>query len=250
MTPENAAAVEPEPSRMGEFSRIVGVFFEPTKTFRDIAERPTWIVPMILVILAVIGVTATMSQRIGWDRILRHQLESSSRGQQMSAEQREQNLAIQEKVAPMFGYVGALIGVPIYDLVAAAVLLGIAGGLMGGGMRFKQVFAVVCYSGLVGIVSAILTVVVIFLKNPDDFNMQNPLAFNVGAFMDPNTASKFMYSLAGSLDLFVFWTILLMATGLKAAAGKKLTFTGALVAVLLPWAVVVLGKAALAGVTG
>jgi hypothetical protein len=165
----------------------------------------------------------------------------------MSAEQREQNLAIQEKVAPMFGYVGALIGVPIYDLVAAAVLLGIAGGLMGGGMRFKQVFAVVCYSGLVGIVSAILTVVVIFLKNPDDFNVQNPLAFNVGAFMDPNTASKFVYSLAGSLDLFVFWTILLMATGLKAAAGKKLTFTGALVAVLLPWAVVVLGKAAFAG---
>jgi hypothetical protein len=118
---------------------------------------------------------------------------------------------------------------------------------MGGGMRFKQVFAVVCYSGLVGIVSAIITVVVIFLKNPDDFNMQNPVAFNVGAFMDPNTGSKFGYSLASSLDLFVFWTILLMATGLNAAAGKKLTFTGALVAVLLPWAVVVLGKAALAG---
>jgi hypothetical protein len=41
--------------------------------------------------------------------------------------------------------------------------------------------------------------------------------------------------------------IVLMATGLKAAAGKKLTFTGALVAVLLPWAIVVLGKAAIAG---
>jgi hypothetical protein len=49
------------------------------------------------------------------------------------------------------------------------------------------------------------------------------------------------------LDLFVIWTILLMATGLKAAAGKKLTFTGALVAVVLPWAVWTLGKAAIAG---
>jgi hypothetical protein len=53
---------------------------------------------------------------------------------------------------------------------------------------------------------------------------------------------------ASSLDLFVIWTILLMATGLKAAAGKKLTFTGALVAVVVPWLVVVLGKAAMAGV--
>jgi hypothetical protein len=232
---------------MGEFSRIVGVFFEPSKTFRDIAERPAWIVPMILVILAVMGIITAESQHIGWDRIFRHQMETNSRFQQMPADQREQQLAIQEKFASVGGYVFALIGVPVSDLIIAAVLLGIAGGLMGGGMRFKQVFAVVAYSGLPGVLTAILTVVVIFLKNPDDFNMQNPLAFNLGAFMDPNTGSKFVYSLAGSLDLFVLWMIVLMATGLKAAAGKKLTFTGALVAVLLPWAVVVLGKAAIAG---
>ena len=47
--------------------------------------------------------------------------------------------------------------------------------------------------------------------------------------------------------LFSFWTILLIAVGLKAAAGKKLTFGGALFAVVLPWAVWVLGKSALAG---
>jgi hypothetical protein len=247
MSPENVEAVEPEPSGMGEISRLVGVFFEPAKTFRDIAQRPSWIVPMILVILAVIGVTTTMSQRIGWERIFRHQNETNSRYQQMPPEQREQTLAIQMKFAAVGGYAGAIIGVPIYDVVVAAVLLGIAGGLMGGGMRFKQVFAIVCYSGMPGVVSAILTIVVIFLKNPDDFNMQNPLAFNVGAFLDPNSGSKFMYSLATSLDLFVIWTILLMATGLKAAAGKKLTFTGALIAVLLPWAFMILLKSAAAG---
>jgi hypothetical protein len=231
---------------MGEFSRLAGVFFEPMKTFKDIAQRPTWIVPMILVIVAVLGVTMTMSQRIGWERIFRHQDENTSRYQRMSQADKDQMVAMQMKFASL-GYLGAFIGVPIYDVVAAAILLGIAGGLMGGGMRFKQVFAVVSYSGLPGVLSAILTIIVIFLKNPDDFNMQNPLAFNAGAFMDPNSGSKFVYSLASSLDLFVIWTILLMATGLKAAAGKKLTFTGALVAVLLPWAVVVLGKAAVAG---
>jgi hypothetical protein len=247
MTPENAAAVEPEPSRMGEFSRIVGVFFEPGKTFSDIAQRPSWIVPLVLVILAVIGVTYTLSQRVGWERILRHQMETNSRFQQMSAEQRDQTLAIQMKFAAVSGYGIAVIVVPIIDVIIAAVLLGIAGGLMGGGMRFKQVFATVCWSGMPGLLSAILTIVVIFLKNPDDYNPQNPTAFNLGAFLDPNTGSKFVYSLASSLDVFVIWTILLLATGLKAAAGKKLTFTGALVAVIVPWAIVVLGKAAIAG---
>jgi hypothetical protein len=232
---------------MGEFSRLVGVFFEPGKTFADIAQRPSWIIPMLLVILAAIGTSTAIARRIGWERIFRHQNETNSRMQQMSPEQREQTLAVQMKVASVGAYVGAIIAVPVVDVIMAAVLLGIAGGIMSGGMRFKQVFAVVCYSGLPAVITAILTVVVVFLKNPDDYNFQNPLAFNVGAFLDPNTTSKFLYSLAGSLDLFVLWTILLMATGLKAAAGRKLTFGGALAAVLVPWAVVVLGKAALAG---
>ena len=37
---------------MSEFSRLTGVFFEPGKTFADIAERPRWLVPLLLVIVA------------------------------------------------------------------------------------------------------------------------------------------------------------------------------------------------------
>jgi hypothetical protein len=41
--------------------------------------------------------------------------------------------------------------------------------------------------------------------------------------------------------------MLLIAIGLKAAAGKKLSFGSAVIAVVLPWAVVVLGYSAWAG---
>jgi hypothetical protein len=197
-------------------------------------------------VTAVCTITV-MSQRIGWERMLRHQMETNTSLQKLTPEQREQSMAMQLKFASVGAYVAVIVFMPVADIVIAAVLLGIAGGIMSGGMRFKQVFAVVCYSGLPGIISSILTIIVIFLKNPDDFNMQNPLAFNVGAFLDPNSGSKFIYSLAGSLDLFVLWMIFLIATGLKAAAGKRLTFAGALVAVAVPWAIIVLGKAAIAG---
>jgi hypothetical protein len=234
---------------MGEFSRIVGVFFEPGKTFADIAQRPSWIVPMILLILAGIGFTMALSQRIGWDRVIRQQNEASSRVQQMSPEQREQAVAVQMKIMPATYYGASVVGAPIFAIIVAAVLLGIT-AMKSAGLRFKQVFAVVLWGSLPRVIAGILTVVVIFLKNPDDFNIRNPLAFNVGAFMDPNSGSKFMYTLATSLDLFTIWTILLLATGLKAAAGKKLSFTGALVAVVTPWAVVVLAGSAVAGMFG
>ena len=164
----------------------------------------------------------------------------------MPKEQQEQTLAVQMKFASAIGYAGGVLGAPIYCLVVAAVLLGIT-ALMSAGLRFNQVFAIVTYGSLPRVISGILMIIVAFLKNPDDFNIRNPLAFNVGAFMDPNTSSKFVYSLASSLDLFSIWTILLLAIGLKAAAGKRLSFAGALVAVVAPWAVVVLGIAALAG---
>jgi len=249
MTPENAAALEPQPAGMGEFSRIAGVFFEPTKTFADIAQRPSWIVPMILVILATMGFTVALSQHIGWERIIRQQDEASAQMRNMAAEQREQTVAMQMKLAPAIGYAGGLVGAPVFSIIVAAVLLGIT-AIMSAGLRFKQVFSVVVWAGLPRAISSILAIVVMFLKNPDEFNMKNPTAFNVGAFLDPNNVSKFVYTLATSLDLFTIWTLLLLATGLKAAAGKKLTFAGALVAVVAPWAVVVLVMAALAGIFG
>jgi hypothetical protein len=248
MTPENAPAVEPEPAGMSEFSRLTGVFFEPGKTFADIAERPNFWVPLILMIAASLAFTIAISQRIGWDRVVRHQLES--RVAQMSDQQREaisRTMDMQVKMVSIFGYAGGILGVPISYLIMGGILLGIVRGIMSAPVRFKQSFAILCYANLPGLIFTVLAIMVMFLKNPDDFNLQNPLVFNPGAFMDPQSPLKFLHSVASSLDLFTIWTILLVATGVKAAGGKKLSFGGALTAVALPWAILVLGRALLAG---
>lgn len=232
---------------MGEFSRIAGVFFEPKKAFADIAAMPAFLVPLILVIAASLGMMIAFTQHVGWERTVAQQMANSPRTAQMTPEQRQQAIATGAKFASMTMYVLPIL-IPVTWLIIAGVLTGITAGILSAGVKFKQVFAIVAYANLVGVIMAALSVIVMFLKNPDDFNIQNPLMFNVGAYMDPQTSSKFLYSLATSLDLFSFWMMLLMATGLRAAAGKKLSFGGALFAVVLPWAVYVLGKSAIAGV--
>jgi Yip1-like protein len=241
------AAAQPGPGEMSEVSRIAGIFFEPSKTFADIARRPTWVVPLVLAVLAGIGLTTLYGQHLTWGRVVRHQIETSPRAQQLSPEQKEQQVAVGAKMAPVIGFVASVIFVPLYCLLAAAIFTGLVAGVMSAPVKFKQVFAVVAWAGLPNLIVAVLSAVVMFLKNPDDFDVQNPLMFNAGAFMDPEHSSKFLHSLAISIDLFSFWVILLIATGLKAAAGKKLSFGGALFVVLLPWAVYVLIKSALAG---
>ena len=252
MTPENAGVVEPQPAGMGELARLTGVFFEPGKTFADVAQRPSWFVPMLLTVLFGLIFCAVVGQRIGWDNVAQQQMEM--RMAKMSPEQRAQAMQgaeMSKKLTPIIAYIAAVLGPAIGYLIAALVLLGIVSGILSAPVKFKQVFAIMCYSGMIGVVTVVLMVVVIFLKkNPADFDIQHPLMFNAGALMDPNGPNKFLFAVASSLDVFSFWRIFLIAVGLKAAAGKKLSFGGALFAVLLPWGVLVLIGATFAGLFG
>lgn len=247
MTPVNDPAVEPEPEEMGEVSRLIGVFFEPAKAFADIVERPRWLVPMVLAILASLAYTISLGQRIGWERIIDQQIQS--RAAQMSEQQRaavERSKPLQVKIASVASYAGVFLGIPAYYLAASGVLFLIVNGLMGAAARFKQVFAVMCYAGLPGAIYAALAAVSVNLQSdPADFDIKNPLPFNPGWWMSPDGASKFLRSLAASVDLFSIWSLLLIAAGLNAAGGKRLTFGGALAAVVLPWAVLCLARATL-----
>lgn len=254
MTPESVTELEPQPQGMSEASRLSGVFFEPKKAFEDIAARPFFWVPLILTIVAGLIFVTILGQHVGWSQVMRQQMQANSRSaqqmEQMPPEQRERMIEMQTRFVPFGFYAGALIGGPIFFLISGLILLGITRGIMSAPIRFKQVFAILCYASVPAIIQTILTIAVMFLKKPEEFNLQNPLAFNPGAFMDPTTTSKFLYAVASAIDVFTIWRILLIAVGLKAAGGRKLSFGGALTAVLLPWIVIVLIRGALAGVFG
>ena len=248
MTPEIVPDEEPQPKGLSEGSRLAGVFFEPAKTFEDVAARPNFWAPLILIMVVALVYIVLYGQHVGWERMIRHQTEMSSRAAQLSPEQRETQIQMGAKFAPIIGYVGVLLGVPLATLIMAAVLLGIVKGMMSAQVRLKQVFAILCYASMPGVIMMLLAIAVMFMKSPDDFNMQNPLVFNPGAFLDQVTTSKFIYSLASAIDLFTLWKLVLIGIGLKVAGGRQLSMGGAMTAVFLPWAIWILCAAALAGI--
>lgn len=234
---------------MGEFSRLTGVLFEPGKTFEDVAQRPVFWTPLILVILSGLVFSYMLGQHIGWDRVVQQQMEMSpkqaQRMAQAPADQQESARQMQLKFAPITKYVGAIVGPPLLYLIFGAILFGIVRA-MSAAVKFKQVFAIMCWAALPSVIQTVLKIVVMLLKKPDEFNILNPLAFNPAAFMDYASSSKFLYVIAMSLDVFTIWGLILTAIGLKAAAGKTLSTGGAAFAVVLVWAIPVLFGASLA----
>jgi hypothetical protein len=244
MTPEPSSSDNAAPP-LGEVGRITGVFIDPKKAFADIAARPSWILPVVLVIVVSLAAVYTYSTRIGWERAIRQNIETSSRTQNMTAEQREAAIQMQIKFAPL-AYIFVVIGPPLIALIVGGVVL-LMCKMGGAALTFKQTFAISAWAALPAVIQGILTIVVLFLKNPEEYNPLNPLAFNLGAFMEPPPATgKFIYSLATSIDLFTIWKILLIAVGISVAA-RKLTFSKAVMLVVAPWIVWVLLSSGFAG---
>jgi Yip1 domain len=247
MTPQPAS--EPPSPGMSEIARLTGVFTDPKRAFQDIAAKPRWWVPLSLLVILALAFNVSFSRRVGWERFMNQTFDSNPRTQNMPPEQRARAIEQGTKIASVMAYVGAIAGVPLFALLVALALMLVFNVSFGAQLRFPQTFGVTSYAILPRVISASLAILVMFLKNPDDFNLENPLAFNIGAFLDPQASPKWLVSLGSSLDLFSIWTIVLLAIGMSVAA-RKVTFGKALAAVSIPWGVLIVVKSALSGLRG
>ena len=252
MSPEPAPALPPslpplvaqtEQPHMSEAARLAGVFFSPGKAFADIARKPRWWIPLILIsILSTVYLTA-FTQRVGWESVLRPAIESNQATQSMPVQQREQLI---RTAAGYYKYVGYLsvIGTLFSVFIVAVILMFLFDTMMSASIGLKRMMAIVAYGFLPLVIQTALSMVVLYLKDPEEFNLRNPLIFNAGAFMSPDSSAA-LRALGSSIDLFSLWIIILLAIGVS-AAGRKISFGKAFAGIVLPWALLVCLKVAAA----
>ena len=77
------AAVPEAPQHIGAFGRIIGALVNPRPTFEDIARKPSWLLPLLLLIILSLTITAVFGKRVGWRAFMEKQLAQNSRVQQL-----------------------------------------------------------------------------------------------------------------------------------------------------------------------
>jgi hypothetical protein len=241
---------ESEPSPKNFFGRLFGIWFSPGETFPEIGRAPRVLIPTLVFIALAGGSSYSLTDRYGYENIVRKQMESAVNTGLLPQDIAEE--AIRQATTPDKVIQGKIRRVVFTAIGMVAVLLVNAGLfkgfslLMGAENEFKRVYSVTAYAFVaVSLISTIVFVVSIYLKDPADIDIYNPTASNLGALLSTmvDGAPKFVLGLASYIDVFSVWRLILLTIGYTKVTRKMKTGTAATFLVVFYCVMALIGAA-------
>ncbi len=233
---------------MTAIQKLTGIFFEPSRVFRNLRSHPYWLAPfLVIAILSIIYANAFV-QRKGAENIVSHTMdklaESPIKPPPDRMEQARED-ALQQLKQPIQRVQSAgksFIGLFFLGAFVAALYL-VAIMVFGGRINFWQAFAVFFYATLpVVVIMKIISLVILFLKDPEDIHpilgQETLVQDNLGVLFNP-AEHPVLFVLAASIGVLSFYGLWLRAKGLQ-NGGTKVGSTAAWGAALIVWVLGVL----------
>jgi len=202
--------VQPEEApRMSIMQKAWGIFFEPSKTFAALNRTPSWLFPVIvLIVIVMISSVIVTPFRV---QEARDQIDQNPR---LSAQQKEEIIDRmddqQDKpVMKLLSYViGPIVGVLLFVIAIAAACYFGGNVILGGETSFKKVLAVSCWSGLVAIPASIVKMPLMMVKKTSQIHT------SLAAIMPSGSDESLIFKILSHTDIFTIWQIWLIALGL------------------------------------
>jgi hypothetical protein len=222
--PQDTTATADAPA-MSLPARFGGILFSPRATYANVARYPRWIgIFLTICFISATASVALLSTEIGRNAVLDRQIAAiESGGGKVTQAQLDQF----EKFAPYYVYiapVGQLVIFMVAGLVTAGIAFSVFSAAMGGDGTFKQVFAVVCHSGVILAVLSLFTTPLAYARE------SLSSATNLAVFLPFLDDSSFLSRFLGSIDLIYIWWMLSLSIGLGVLYRKR---TGPIATALL-----------------
>ena len=220
---------------LSQVQRVINAFAAPSKTFEDIRRNAMWWAPWLLIFIASIAFSVMFVQKIDFDQMVRQQIANSSAAAQQQFEslpkdQQERRIAIGVKISKVVPYLIPVFGL-LFSLLFALIFWGAFNFIHAAELSFGRSLAIVIYSSLPSVIYLLLGIITLALKaDTEGMNPRNMVATNIAYFMDYTTAPKFLYGMAGAVDVITWWNIALLGLGFKINSANRKLSTGAAVA--------------------
>ncbi len=230
-----------EPAMSG-LQKVMGIFFEPTRVFRNLRAHPHWLAAFLVIAIVNGAYAAAFVQRLTPERISDYFNEKIDQSPikpppDRMAEAKESNYQqLKQPIQRVQTTAKSFVGIFVFVcFVAALCLVGVLA--FGGQMNFWQAFAAVLYSYMpVAVISKLVSMVILLIKAPDDIHpilgQETLLTDNLGILFKPaeHPALFVLGTAIGVLSLYGLW---LKAKGLSNAGYKVSSTAGWGVAITL-----------------
>ena len=215
-------------------SQLVDIFLQPSKVFAAERERPTFLVPALVLAVLAIAFTLAYFFRVDPAWYADHMFDAS--GSQMSAKQMAQAKANMPspKVMGVFGAVGGVITVALM-LAISALYYWIVSKITGRGLGYKHGLSLSAWSAMPAVLGSIIALVGALTMNPQT-GIESLMLTHVDPLLVQLPADARWNRLAQTADLLSIWTVFLSALGWRIFA--RSSWAQALVVALLPLLVV------------
>ncbi len=236
--PQTATPAVSGTAAKGFPARILGIIFAPRATYADVAARPAWLGAMLVVLVLTGGSTfAFLSTDIGKNAMLDQQRQTMESFGVKLNEQAMQRMEEGAGRAPYFAVISQAVFLPVAALAVAGIVLAVFNAILGGDARFKQVFAIVVFSGVIFALGAIFVLPLDYARE----TMSSPTTLSV--FLPFLEENSFLARFLGSIDLIRVWWFVSLSIGLAVLYRKR---TGPIaVTMLVVYAVIALVVAAI-----
>ncbi len=211
-----------EESQMSEVATLANIYIEPGNTFEDLGRKTRWIMAMLITVIGLSAFQISFFEKIGFEKVMRGNLENNSRMQRLPDDQRE--TIIQQQTQPIVKKITYIVS-PIFFIIGlfiAGLMYWGGANAMGGQIGYFKSLAVFVYSTFAPwLVWELANILVLFLKSVDEIDLKSAQVGLVNAnpnmFLSLKDAPA-LTALVGSFDLFVIWGLILAAIGLQKIA--------------------------------
>ncbi len=236
---------------MSSFQRVISVLFQPTKTFQELRERPTWVAPLLLLLLCS-GVAGWVAVHHVDPDAQRQMIRKTLEDRGMTGEDLDQGVergaAFYEKLRPFLPVIGLVGAVAVYLLVA--LLFWGLFNLAGGESTFPRAFSTNLHGLIPQALKALVMIPIILSKgviDPKALQSGSLLVSNLASFA-PDDAALWVRTLLSSVDFFTLWSLVLLVLGFSVTTKvKRGTSTAVIVGCWLVWVAVHTGWAVFTG---
>src|SRR6185436_5389987 len=216
---------------MSGVQKVIGIFFEPTRVFRNLRAHPHWLAALLVIGIANVVYSTAFVTRLTPEVIVEftmRKLEESPIKPPPEAMEKAKADALQQAKQPIQRVQTAaksFFGVFMFaSFFAALSLLGVLA--FGGRINFWQAFAATLYAFLpVEVITKLLSLVVLFIKAPEDIHpvlgAQTLVQDNLGVLFKPADHPA-LFVLGSAIGVLSFYGLWLRAKGL-ANAGTKVS---------------------------